>query len=362
MENFRKHLPVTLRIVVSFLFLLSAVAKLYPSPYFAISTFEVKQLYPMGFSEGLAVYFSRILIGAELALGILLLQRHHLKKVVVPATILMLVVFILHLTLDTIQNGGNSGNCGCFGSLLPMTPIEAIIKNVIAVALLVWLYRLLPHNSDKKNGWVIASVVLAAVLSVFMLAPIQPASSAIITPDETVVPVAEPAAIESIDTVSAATEVPSAEPTVTEPEITTTVNNAPAAVKSIYSGYFANADKGKKIIALFAPGCEHCRGVAKELTEMRAKDKNFPEVNIIFMDEEADLIPEFFKQAGAEYPHKVLDIISFWKLLGNTKDTPGIVYQWNGNKIAEWDGINDKKFVAAEFLKAYKKPYTPKGR
>lgn len=65
-----------IRIVISFLFLLSAVAKLYPSPYFAISTFEVKQLYPMGFSEGFAPYFSRILIGIELALGVLLLQKN----------------------------------------------------------------------------------------------------------------------------------------------------------------------------------------------------------------------------------------------------------------------------------------------
>ena len=51
MENFKKYLPWTIRIIISFLFLISAVAKLYPSPYFAISTFEVKQLYPLGFSE-----------------------------------------------------------------------------------------------------------------------------------------------------------------------------------------------------------------------------------------------------------------------------------------------------------------------
>ena len=54
-----------LRLIISPLFILSAVAKLYPSPYFAISTFEVKQLYPLGFSEGFAPYFSRILIGIE---------------------------------------------------------------------------------------------------------------------------------------------------------------------------------------------------------------------------------------------------------------------------------------------------------
>ena len=51
-----------LRILISALFIVSAVAKLYPSPFFAISTFEVKQLYPLGFSAEIAPYFSRILL------------------------------------------------------------------------------------------------------------------------------------------------------------------------------------------------------------------------------------------------------------------------------------------------------------
>ena len=66
MKSIKQALPWTIRIGVSTLFLLSAVAKLYPTPYFALTTFEVKQLVPMGFSDSLAAYFSRILIGVEL--------------------------------------------------------------------------------------------------------------------------------------------------------------------------------------------------------------------------------------------------------------------------------------------------------
>src|SRR6478609_2545536 len=100
-----------IRYVISFLFLLSAVAKLYPSPYFAISTFEVKQLYPMGFSEGFAPYFSRILIGIEFALGLLILQKNFLRSLIIPATVLLLAVFTTHLTIVSFVTGGNSGNC-----------------------------------------------------------------------------------------------------------------------------------------------------------------------------------------------------------------------------------------------------------
>ncbi|OIQ22433.1 MAG: protein tlpB [Flavobacterium sp. MedPE-SWcel] len=327
----KKYLPVILRIVVAFLFLISAVAKMYPSPYFAITTFEVKQLYVMGFSESFAPYFSRTLIGLEIALGLLLLQPNYLKKLVIPSTILMLLVFTTHLTVETIQNGGNSGNCGCFGELLPMTPIEAIIKNVVAILLLVVLSKLTnPSTTRKNNFWVLTTVTLASILAVFMLAPIQPQTTAVATTNDGV----------------------------TEVEFTNVTDGAPAPVQSIYAQYFPNIDKNKKIVALFAPGCEHCRDAAKELTALKNEDENFPEMSVLFMDEEADLIPEFFEYAGKKYPYQVLDIINFWKILGDEQDTPGIIYLWNGNVIEEWDGINDNKFVTSELVEALSKPYS----
>ena len=151
MTTKEKYIPLAIRIGISFLFLLSAVAKLYPSPYFAISTFEVKQLYPLGFSGDVAPFFSRILIGIEFALGILILQKHYLRKLVIPSTLLMLAVFTTHLSIETFQNGGNTGNCGCFGSLLPMTPIEAILKNVVAMILLVILLKIMPKKDESKS-------------------------------------------------------------------------------------------------------------------------------------------------------------------------------------------------------------------
>jgi len=116
-----KQLPMIIKGLMAFMFLLSAVAKLYPSPNLALPTFEVKQLIPMGFSETSAAYFSRILIGCELALGILLLQKNYFKRLVIPMSFLMLLIFSIHLSYE-IASTGNSGNCGCFGSLLPMSP------------------------------------------------------------------------------------------------------------------------------------------------------------------------------------------------------------------------------------------------
>jgi hypothetical protein len=355
MTTREKYVPITIRFSIAFLFLLSAVAKLYPSPYFAISTFEVKQLYPLGFSGDVASYFSRILIGIEFALGVLILQKHYLRKLVIPATLLMLAVFTTHLSIVTFQDGGNSGNCGCFGSLLPMTPIQAILKNVVAMVLLVVLLKVMPRKDESKsNFWVLSTTTLAFILLLFMLAPIQAKSNFVdvtgtepeeATPIETVVPVKSDSIVKTIkaDTLK---------------KVVIEIKDEPLQKKSGYSSYFASIDKGKKVLCFFVPGCDHCRVAAKELTEMKAKDKNFPDIRIIFMNEEADLIPEFFKFAGAEYPYKIIEVIPFWNVLGTGKDTPGVKYLWNGNEMKYYFGITDNKFNAAEFKVMVQKPYS----
>jgi hypothetical protein len=355
MTTREKYVPIAIRSSIAFLFLLSAVAKLYPSPYFAISTFEVKQLYPLGFSGDVASYFSRILIGIEFALGVLLLQKHYLRKLVIPATLLMLAVFTTHLSIVTFQDGGNSGNCGCFGSLLPMTPVQAILKNVVAMVLLVILLKVMPKKDESKsNFWVLSTATLAFILLLFMLAPIQPKSNFVdvtgtepeeATPIETVVPVKSDSNVKTIkaDTLK---------------KVVVEIKDEPLQKKSGYSVYFSKIDNGKKVLCFFVPGCDHCRVAAKELTEMKAKDKNFPDIRIIFMNEEADLIPEFFKFAGAEYPYKIIEVIPFWNVLGTGKDTPGVKYLWNGNEMKYYFGITDNKFNAAEFKVMVQKPYS----
>ena len=363
MEKKKSYIAWTLRIIVAALFILSALAKLskghlLDSPYFAISTFEVKQLYPIGFSEAIAPYFSRILIGIELALGLLLLQKNWLRKFLIPITTLMLLVFIGHLTYVTFLSGGNSGNCGCFGELLPMTPIEAIIKNIVAVVLLVYLYYLLPKNEPQGNFWVLTTVLFATILWIFMLAPIQPpasnysVSSIEDSPKDTISQPVTP--IETIKTETPVTEIKKDSIKKVEVENST----EPKKVKSGNAKFFPNIDQGKKILCYFVPGCDHCRAAAKELTEMRKKDASLPPLSIIFMNEETDLIPDFFKEAGANYPYKIIEIIPFWNTLGSGKDTPGVKYFWNGNEIKYYWGIDGTTKFNPNDLEVYlKKSY-----
>ena len=351
----KENLSWILRLIISALFLLSAVAKLYPSPYFAISTFEVKQLYPLGFSEGFAPYFSRILIGIEFALGIAILLKDYLKKITIPATILLLAVFTIHLSYTTFVSG-NAGNCGCFGELIPMTPVEAIIKNIIAIGLLIWLFKILPADG-KSNFWLLKSVALDCILGLFMLAPIRPVAEVMEEPTSEIQDnlgvVVDSGALLTVEEPKAEIEKDTAKK-VEEKK----TEDAPKKVKSGYEKYFAGIDNDKKILCYFVPGCDHCMDTAKELNEMRKKDKNFPPIHVIFMNEEPEKIPTFFEFAGTKFPYKMIDVIPFWTELGSGRDTPGVKYLWNGNEFRYYDGINENKFNGTEFKKLIKKPYS----
>jgi thiol-disulfide isomerase/thioredoxin len=358
MENVKKYFPWSVRILISGLFLLSAFAKIYPDPsfYFSITAFEFKQLVPMGFTMETAVYFSRIIIGIEFAIGILLLFPYNIKKIIIPATILMLAVFSVHLIIE-ILTGGNQGNCGCFGALLPMTPLQALIKNLLSIGLLTLvLYKFSNELVEKNNILITTNITTLCILALFMLIPIQKKTTVSPSPtgyteDTTIVK-------DSIqDSKDTKIQTPIEDDKIKDKDTTKKiiVVAGPKKVKSIYSKYFPKIDEGKKILCFFAPTCDHCMATAKELTELKKADPNFPDIQMIFMDEAAEEIPKFFKFAGAEYPNLVLDIIAFWGAIGKTNETPGVVYLWNGNVQKFYNGTEKDKFNKVEFKKIVKK-------
>ena len=236
-----------------------------------------------------------------------------------------------------------------------MTPIEAIIKNMVAIALLVFLYYLLPKNNHKtENFWILTTVLFATILGIFMLAPIHPPDNQFsvspITDTKTVTDSIS-TKIETFKLDEKTTEISKIDSSKTEKsEVVPLVSKA----KSGYTKYFSKIDSGKKIVCFFVPGCDHCRATAKELTEMKKSIANFPEISILFMDEEANLIPEFFVFAGANYPYKIIGVIDFWKVLGTGKDVPGVKLLQDGQEIKYYFGTTDNKFNKDEFANLIK--------
>jgi thiol-disulfide isomerase/thioredoxin/uncharacterized membrane protein YphA (DoxX/SURF4 family) len=352
--NLKKYIAWGIRILIAALFLVSAFAKIYPDPsmFFSISKFEFTQLYPLGFGRELSALLSRFLIGVEFSLGFLILFPFNLKKVVIPATILMLAFFCVHLTIE-IATGGNKGNCGCFGSLLPMTPLQALLKNILAIVLLFVLnWKFSNELSYKSNFVVVFSFVIACILGMFLMIPIKSQTK---TPKE-IPTIQEPIEVSVVSKDTVKKENPEKIQAVKDTTLKVHYEG-PKKKKSGFAKIFPKIDEGRKILCFFAPTCDHCMATAKELTEMKKSDPNFPEINIIFMDEGPEEIPAFFKFAGSEYPNYVMDIIEFWQSIGNGHETPGVVYLWNGNVQKFYSGIDKDKFNKEELKKILRKEF-----
>ena len=311
-----------IRIIISLLFLVSAYAKVYhePSAYFSITTFEAKQLVPLGFSSEISSYLSRILIALEFAIGVLILLPFYLKRIVIPLTIFVLAAFCVHLALQ-IYLTGNSGNCGCFGTLLPMTPLEAILKNLFAIGLLVILNKLLSKDKSKSIEIFYGFLIyLFFVIGIMALVPIKNSSNVTIDSNYQI-----------------------------QEDL---VLEGPKQMKSEFGQTLPFADKGRLILCFFAPGCDHCRAAVRSIDSLSKIVEDFPKVEIVFMDEEVDKIPEFFEYAGSNYHYIVLDISTFYDVLTWERDTPGIFYMWNGNILKEFNGINENAFEPELLLKS----------
>jgi len=302
-----KNITLISRLLISALFLLSAIAKLYPTPLYGITkVFEEGQLIPMGFSEDFAPFLSRLIIGFEFFIAFAILQTHYIKKLIIPSTILLLIIFNVDLALDIFV--GNDENCGCFGQLIPMTPSEAFIKNIFTILLLIFIYR---NVNDKKesnfllllNGYLIISVLM------FSLLPIA--------------------------------------------------TNSSSKQVSSYSTYVNedfNINDGKKILCFFDAGCEHCMDAAKSLTEIANNSIEFPDVHIIFSDTEEGKIPDFLKYSGKEYSYQIMEfynpddeINSYLEVLGYEYENPVVIYYNNGNQMRFYDGTGTNEYDAKDF-------------
>ncbi len=367
----RNTLTWAIRILAAGLFILSAVAKMFP-----ISAFEMDLVQKGITGWELAPFLSRALIGFELFLGLAFLQPHYLRKGVVPAAIALLAAFCIYLVYS-IAVTGNSGNCGCFGQLIPMSPLEALIKNIITIGLLVWLYVLLPKVNQGR--FAIPFIGALAIFGLmFIITPYQ-AYNTLPSADEgdpnrpgldtsfTIVTTKTPAA----DTFEMVT--PTKEDGVTtKPEIehskkgddghkTTSPINIPNTPKpdpiakakpSVFAKFTdfstgrVNLDEGDKIVALLNLDCDHCIAAAKKMAESPVRSV-FPPVYALFMGEKTE-VPGFNKSTGTNFPYIIIDPYTFFPMLEDAPSPPRIVYLRNGKIIGDWKGDEfDPNEVAA---------------
>ncbi len=345
-----------LRLVIFTLFIASAVLKLVPS----IVPFE-KQLVDLGFVDWCsAPYLARLIIALELALGVAFLQSNYLRKIIIPATAFLLIAFCVHLSFVIYTQGANSGNCGCFGQLIPMTPLQALIKNIFTLGILGYMYMI--YREKEKNSLLVLLVIyLLANLALFMSYPFAPCTT--VTADEvevvetlqdtTLIPVVLPDSLQG-DSLNNSNPVVPEKKTAQSATVVTadTVRkvapvakadllcpvkkvSAYAPFKKFSDGVVADLDNGRKIVTLFSLECDHCMETAKKIGELSQK-KSIPPVYYLFWGTE-DQVENFFKVAQYRFPYKIIEPSTFFQLLGSAPSPPKVSVLCNGNIVADFD-------------------------
>ena len=355
------------RLILSFLFVFGAVSKLVSMPFFDGMVAELllgENYYDHPSGMLWIQWFTRILVAAELVLGIAILQNKWFKSLVLPATLGMLVIFTIHLFYEGFKqvNGFTEGNCGCFGDILPMTNLESIIKNVIGMAIGVFIW--FKYNKDNVFASWVAPTFLG-LITLFTLSfgvkSYEAKAVATVTEElgltetlviDSIIPLEQDPVKMEQDAVKENSTPPSTteeEPKKAEAKDEGLQEEVPAVkqitpsdktLQLLYTYAPAiesqNLAYGSKIVCLFSMTCSHCQEVYADLVAMKASGK-LPDIYLVNYGTEYEQ-NYFFAQAGnVKSPHTLTEEFPDFKRMLEGKTYPRILYVKDGEILKEWD-------------------------
>ncbi len=328
------------RLVIGVLFIFSAVSKLFP-----VEAFDFTLVSQGITSWQIAPYLSRIIISIELSIGISFLIGKNLKKLFIPAAVVLLIIFSVHLIFQVVISG-NSGDCGCFGNLLPMSNLAALIKNIFLLIILLYLYK--TWNEEDRIHLIRPVVIFlafaAAIFLVFQVkaynVPVNSFSSELREPGN-------PGTSKNQINDNRLNDTNTDKQKTAKSEIRDYKKTASpfSEFDKFSNGKKVNLNDGEKILAFFSLECEDCMNTAKKIAALNKK-LNLPPIYILFLGQQ-DQVQNFFQFAGKEYPYKIIPPQTFFPFI---KDfPPRVILLYKGNIIGDWNynSFSDDKLKTA---------------
>jgi hypothetical protein len=154
-----KYISSILNILLGAVFIFSGISKLFP-----IELFEYDLVDYGIINWALSPYLSRLIISFEIFLGMSLIVNWNFRRTIFPLSILILLFFTSFLLLRIVVSG-NDNNCGCFGTWLPMSNVQSILKNILLIALLFTSYKVSKQNLSFKRNKLFVSISLIIITS-----------------------------------------------------------------------------------------------------------------------------------------------------------------------------------------------------
>lgn len=291
-ELFLKTSKTAARLFLGLMFITAAVLKLLSIDYFEIYIYSFNVF---GFT--LTTVLSRLVIAAEILLGLGLILKINYKQVW-ALSMLMMVFFTFFLSYVIIFR--NDENCHCFGELLKLNPSESIYKNIVSIILLLAIRKEKEYEYRKKlRKWLIGTSIAMSVVLPFIVFPMDTIYNKIVSNDNNINTIAfEKSIKDSLNVV----------------KLDIVSENDTIFIRRDSLARFDISD-GKYIISYVSAGCRFCKMGAEKLT-MMFKHNKISEKHLKFLiwGYDADII-DFAKETNTmdcEYwfisPYMSLDI------------------------------------------------------
>ena len=281
------NLRITLQIFLAATFLFSAYTKAVAPGFFEV-LLEQQGLVP---SRLYGAWATRFIIALETWLGLCLLLSFY-TRFILRFSFLLLVAFSVHL--GYLIAIGETGNCGCFGEMISMSPLASLGKNIVLLAVNGFLLRYkFRGNKKPRITWLFLPLLFAAATLIW---PVQT------QPDEVV---------EKLPTFEAETGID-----------------------------FAN---GSYLVAILNLGCEHCQEAAQQIVAWQNNGIDLPQVAALFFAEGDTTVADFNTITGSNFPYQMIDVNTFFDLIGSTP--PRIYWIVDGQVKQYWDETLGEDFL-----------------
>ncbi|MGB1942182.1 MAG: MauE/DoxX family redox-associated membrane protein, partial [Flavobacteriaceae bacterium] len=206
-----------------------------------------------------------------------MLLPYYTKQLMAIAS-LMLIGFTIHL--GYLWAIGDNENCGCFGEMISMSPAESIAKNILMLAVSVWLWIKSP--SKATNQTILFGGAMIIITSMWVFLPI---------PDQSEFPVNQYTNFSSVGR--------------------------------------TDLSSGEKLVAILNLDCEHCQELSVELGKMN-KTHKLPNVYAFYFKEGETTVEQFEQMTNTSFPYVEIDVNTFFDLIG---ESPPRVYVLNDGAV-----------------------------
>lgn len=275
------------RILVAGVFLFSAFTKWLTPDGFQLYLVD-QGLFGDRWTAGV---FTRVLIGFECALGLAYLQPYYLKQVVAPLIAIVLTVFTVYLGYARFVLGV-TGNCGCFGEVVAMGPLESMVKNVVTLAMVLGIWKWIPSRSSR--WYVPAGILFASVVLAFLTLPIA------------------------------------------APGGHTSDDNQFARFTRFEGAGRVDLLRGEKMIVVADVDCPHCRKATEKIGKMQGSEVQLPDTYyLVYGTKKTDEVERFWNETNTRFPYHILEREVFLQLLKG--QLPTVYFLKEGQVQEVWD-------------------------